>query len=956
MGDEEAGAQAELAARLRLLRAERRLSVTALERRSGLGRTTISQALNGRKVPSEATVIALAKALGTDPSALLEMRSRAYSPVAPAAREQSDEDLDFERRYRNYVIDRYSRLTVVGLDLTRPEGACWPLDTAYLSLELAARDERSGTPSEWPEGHGSPMTVERAEQALAGRQRTVIRGLAGSGKTTLLQWLAVIAARRNPPSEMHHLRHLIPFVLPLRTLDRQSALPGPRSFLEATGSMLAAAQPTGWADRVLTAGRGLLLIDGLDEVPQQRREHTRAWLRELLAAYPQAYVLVTTRPTAVPEHWLDGSGFTELTVRPMNRRDVLVFATRWHCAAQAAPGLEESFKEAVRGQRDLAQLATTPLMCALMCALHRDRRGHLPRGRMELYEAALSMLLVRRDHERGIDAPEGISLTRHQSIQLLQRLAYWLIRNGQAEMEEESALAVVEEALSAMPAVSGQGDARQVLTHLVSRSGLLRKPTADTIDFVHRTFQDYLGAKAAVEARDLGLLVRHAHDDQWEDVLRMAVAHARPTERATLLRRLVARGDRAARHRTRLHLLAMACLEQATELDPEVREAVESRAGALLPPWSYAEAQKLASVGPVILDLLPGPEGLRKDEARAVIQTAVAVGGEAALSWLKQLRDSTDRNVQDSLAAGWRSFETAEYAQEILDHLPGEVAIRVESPAELAAARVIPQRTHVYFSGDFSATELTAAIDRSRLRSLRVTGNDTVSDISFIRQLPWLRDLTLTGNSDRFDLTPLDGLPLNKLVLWSARRRDLAAVGHLPALEHLNLDTPLDQSSIGAFPNLPHLRELYLWRETCSSTALSGISALNGLEFISFFVPPVAEDAWHEFTLLPALAGMQLVDQAVPALGACPPLPQVTRLVLNNPSSHADLTPVTDTFPNVRKLSIYCRSGSDPTVDLTPLAGIEGLTVHITDAETVTGLELFPPSAITRFPRRRPLA
>ncbi|MEU2510998.1 NACHT domain-containing protein [Streptomyces syringium] len=955
MGDEEADARAELAARLRLLRAERRLSVTALERRSGLGRTTISQALNGRKLPSEATVIALAKALGTDPSALLEMRSRACTPVAAAVRAQSDEDLDFERRYRNYVIDRYSRLTVVGLDLTRPEGACWPLDTAYLSLELAARDERSGMPSEWPEGHGSPMTVKRAEQALAGRQRTVIRGLAGSGKTTLLQWLAVIAARRNPPSEMHHLGHLIPFVLPLRTLDRQSALPGPHSFLEATGSMLAAAQPTGWADRVLTAGRGLLLIDGLDEVPQQRREHTRAWLRELLAAYPQAYVLVTTRPTAVPEHWLDGSGFTELTVRPMNRRDVLVFVTRWHGAAQATPGLEESFKEAVRGQRDLAQLATTPLMCALMCALHRDRRGHLPRSRMELYEAALSMLLVRRDHERGIDAPEGISLTRHQSIQLLQRLAYWLIRNGQAEMEEESALAVVEEALPAMPAVSAQGDARQVLTHLVSRSGLLRKPTVDTIDFVHRTFQDYLGAKAAVEARDLGLLVRHAHDDQWEDVLRMAVAHARPTERATLLRRLVARGDRAARHRTRLHLLAMACLEQATELDPEVREAVESRAGTLLPPWSYEEAKELASVGPVILDLLPGPEGLEHDEASAVVQTAVAVGGDAALPLLKRYRDCTDRGVQSRLASAWSSFDTEEYAREILDHLPEDVTVHVASAAELKAVRGFRNKTGISFTGHFSVPEMMSGIERSRLRSLTISGNQTLSDIGFIRQLPRLRDLTLTANGDLFDLTPLDGLTISKLILWGAHPRDLTAVGRLPTLKHLNLNTPLDQPSIAAFPELPHLRELYLWGETCSSTALSGISALSGLKFLSF-VPRVTEEAWHELTLLPALTGMQIVDQEVSALGTRPPLPQVTLLVLNNPSSHADLSPVMDTFPNVRDLAIYCRSHSDPTVDLTPFAGIEGLTVHITDAETVIGLDLFPSGAITRFPRPRPRA
>ncbi|WP_370422051.1 NACHT domain-containing protein [Streptomyces sp. QH1-20] len=955
MGDEETGARAELAARLRLLRAERRLSVTALERRCGLGRTTISQALNGRKVPSEATVIALAKALGAAPPALLELRSRAVAPTPAAIREQSDEDVVFERRYRDYVIDRYSRLTVVGLDLTRPEGACWPLDTAYLSLELAARDERSGMPSAWPEGHASPMTVERAEQALAGRQRTVIRGLAGSGKTTLLHWLAVMSARQNPPSEMDHLRHLMPFVLPLRTLDRQSALPGPHSFLEATGSMLAAAQPTGWADRVLTAGRGLLLIDGIDEVPQQRREHTRAWLRELLAAYPQAYVLVTTRPTAVPEQWLNGSGFTELTVRPMNRRDVLVFVTRWHCAAKAAPGLEESFTEAVRGQRDLAQLATTPLMCALMCALHRDRRGHLPRGRMELYEAALSMLLVRRDHERGIDAPEGISLTRHQSIQLLQRLAYWLIRNGQAEMEEESALAVIEEALPAMPAVSAQGDARQVLTHLVGRSGLLRKPTADTIDFVHRTFQDYLGAKAAVEARDLGLLVRHAHDDQWEDVLRMAVAHARPTERATLLRRLVARGDRTAKHRTRLHLLAMACLEQATELEPGVREAVESRAGALLPPWSYAEAKELASVGPVIVELLPGPEGLEDEEASAVVETAVAVGGDAALPLLKRYRDSADRGIHSLLGRSWGSFDTEEYAREILDHLAEDVTVQVATDAELKAIREIRNRSDVSFHGNFSASKLMSGIERSQLRRLCISGNLKLRDIGFIRQLPGLRDLTLIGNGDLFDLAPLDGLPINKLALWGALPRDLTTVGRLPTLERLNLNTPLDQPSVSAFPELPHLRELYLWDATCSSTALSGISELSGLKFLSF-VPPVTLDAWQELTLLPALTGMQIVDQKVAALGACPPLPQVTHLFLNNPSSHADLTPVMDTFPNVRELSIYCRSDSDPTVDLTPLAGIEGLTVHITDAETVTGPHLFPPGAITRSPRPRPRA
>ncbi|MCE0447640.1 hypothetical protein LT493_36890 [Streptomyces tricolor] len=80
------------------------------------------------------------------------------------------------------------------------------------------------------------------------------------------------------------------------------------------------------------------------------------------------------------------------------------------------------------------------------------------------------------------------------------------------------------------------------------------RPTA-SLDFVHRTFQDYLGARYAVAEGHLDVLVSHADDTQWEDVIRMAVAHARPRERAAVLRQLLARDT------TRLTLLALACLE-----------------------------------------------------------------------------------------------------------------------------------------------------------------------------------------------------------------------------------------------------------------------------------------------------------------------------------------------------------------------------------------------------------
>ncbi|MFF4736002.1 NACHT domain-containing protein [Streptomyces sp. NPDC001262] len=922
------GALKELAARLRLFQMERRFTVEALQRRAGLGHTTVSQALNGRKMPSEATVIALARALGVDAGELLALRARGAGPRLSA------EDVAFEQRYRDYIVERHSSLTVVGLDLSRPEAACWPLDTAYLSLELASEAER-GLPA-------PATTVERAEQALAGRRRVLIRGQAGSGKTTLLQWLAVTSGP-----------DLVPFVLPLRTLVRHGgALPIPQYFLAATGCALASMQPKDWEDRLLSAGRGLLLVDGLDEVPKQQREHTRAWLRELIAAYPQARFLVTTRPSAVPERWLSGQEFTECTVRPMSRRDVLVFVQRWHRAAGASMELEESLKDVVRGQRDLSQLATTPLMCALVCALHRDRRGHLPRGRMELYEAALSMLLIRRDDEREVKAPEGIVLDRHQAVQLLQRLAYWLIRNGQAEMEEETALSVIEDALPAMPTVAAQGDAQQVLGHLVSRSGLLRRPSADTIDFIHRTFQDYLGAKAAVESRDLGLLVRNAHDEQWEDVLRMAVAHARPAERGTLLRRLVARGDRTLKHRTRLHLVAMACLEQATELDPEVRATVEERTAAMLPPRTYDEATRLASVGPVILDLLPGPEGLLKDELVPVISIATELGGDAAMTFLKRFRTCDDPDVQSVLALEWRAFDTHDYTQDIIRHLSPGTRIAVRNRAELETIPSLPQQSDFYFSGNFSEEELLSVLNQHELQGLDICNNTALLDLDFVGMFGELRRIGLSGLPHVLTLSPLRGLPLTDLTLALAQPMELEILEALPTLKRADIDAPMTYRSMASLLRLPSLRELYLWQRPFTTTTLSGISSATRLEFLSFPASDVPEASRGELAEMPALTCLQINSQYVRLLMDSPPLPHVSHLILNAPLGHGDLTPVKTAFPGLRLLTLMA-GAVENRVNLSGLAGIDGLKVKVVDAQMVFGLDHFPPGAVTLTPRPR---
>ncbi|MFB7215402.1 helix-turn-helix domain-containing protein [Streptomyces sp. NPDC056255] len=83
-------ALAELKERLRQLRTERRFSMAGLEMRAGVSHTTASQALNGPSVPSETTVIALAKALGAEAAPLLTLRKQAAGTVAKTLQIQAD--------------------------------------------------------------------------------------------------------------------------------------------------------------------------------------------------------------------------------------------------------------------------------------------------------------------------------------------------------------------------------------------------------------------------------------------------------------------------------------------------------------------------------------------------------------------------------------------------------------------------------------------------------------------------------------------------------------------------------------------------------------------------------------------------------------------------------------------------------------------------------------------------
>ncbi|WP_197355518.1 NACHT domain-containing protein, partial [Streptomyces clavuligerus] len=664
------------------------------------------------------------------------------------------EDARFEDRYTRHIAAKHSELTIHGLDLR--QARAWHLDSAYVSLEAA--DATTSVP-------------RPADRALSGRDRVLLRGGAGSGKTTLVQWLAVTAARQKYEEFGDHLDHLvgrIPFVLPLRRVIRDGRPPTPDEFLRAVRSVLAGAEPPGWTDRVLSAGRALVLVDGIDEIPQRERETTRRWLRELMADFPGNLWLVTARPSAVDADWLAAEGFTELTLATMSHDDVTRFVHRWHTAAAAPASLAGTLLTAVRVSTDLGRLAVNPLMCGMLCALHRERNGFLPHSRKELYEAALRMLLERRDLERGVQ--DELSLSSETQILLLQRLAHWMIRNDTAEMERADAVAQLGRALELMHHVTAPAD--RVLTHLLERSGLIREPAHDRIDFVHRTFQDYLGAKALVEEGDFPLLLKNAHRDQWEDVVRMAVALGRPAERDRILRGLVA-GDSDELFDLRGVLLAFACLEQAPEVYPETRSLITGLTAEIIPPKNTPHAMALSNFGgSLALGLLPGPEGLSDDEARGTVLAASYIGTDAALPVLARFRHHPSLRIRSQLVWSWYRFDCRRYADEVIAHLdPADLYFTVPGVEHAHALTALGGRERVHLPSGADPSAVAEHLDTERVTHVWVELGRTSEEYwAWVRDFPRLHTLVLEDDAVRAAASPY--LPPHLTVLpWPGEGR-----------------------------------------------------------------------------------------------------------------------------------------------------------------------------------------
>jgi formylglycine-generating enzyme required for sulfatase activity len=305
--------------------------------------------------------------------------------------------------------------------------------------------------------------------------------------------------------------------------------------------------------RVLKKEGGLVLFDGLDEVPPAKRVQVKQALVAFATLFRHCHILVTCRThsyRADADWHLPWEGIYELA--PFDPDQVDRFVSAWYgtlrrmdpARAREYASKEGTFKEAIApGEpRRLAELARTPLLLTVMALVH-THKGELPDSRVEVFEECVDILLIHWQSLRTADSSprslldelRELGVARAALYRALGEMAYEAIRAGDRHVLGGDGRALVSEGTVRKTLYRELGDAglRVFLDYCHRANGLLlaegvvrridlapESAPEPVYSFPHLHFEEYLAARHLAqlpdfERRAAGL----AGDPTWREVI-----------------------------------------------------------------------------------------------------------------------------------------------------------------------------------------------------------------------------------------------------------------------------------------------------------------------------------------------------------------------------------------------------------------------------------------------------
>ena len=264
----------------------------------------------------------------------------------------------------------------------------------------------------------------------------------------------------------------------------------------------------------------LLLLDGLDEVPENRRRLVVRSIDNFASKYDWHRYVVTCRVYAYGQNCqLDK--FQVATLLPFNEEQIERFIgscyDAWHNtgrfpnkgkAGECARNLHDDiFRPDLPPddpqRRNMLELAERPLLMAVMASLHAHRGTLAYSTRIELYQDAVKLLLSRWEEERfGNDGFKTMAeavpgLTVDDVEAGFYGVAFDIHRDGVDEISKGKLIDKMTKYCKRLHEDTKK--AGDFVAYIKDRAGLLVRHKDDAYKFPHLSFQEFLAACHLVE-------------------------------------------------------------------------------------------------------------------------------------------------------------------------------------------------------------------------------------------------------------------------------------------------------------------------------------------------------------------------------------------------------------------------------------------------------------------------
>ena len=323
-------------------------------------------------------------------------------------------------------------------------------------------------------------TLEKGKDVM-----TLVEGSPGIGKTTFCLKLAYDSTHGKIPTECSFPKFEVVLLLKCRDIDgnimdtiREQLLP--RDIEEKIVEKL-----LHFLKGIHNQERILIILDGLDELPEKSRHHVDELLHRRI--FPFCYVLATSRQergiearnTFVFDIHLQIKGYTE--------SDAIAYVRRHFETIGQSPKGERLIEEMEQNTM-LHALRNNPLNLLLLCVIFEDFDGELPTFRTELYEVIVQCLLRRYCAKHSLAVPKDTTTLRkrfEEDVFALGQLAWTCLVNDRQSFPEGE-LAERE--------VRNKNLVARKIGLLYKEESLKRLSPQHEYWFLHKTFQEYLAA------------------------------------------------------------------------------------------------------------------------------------------------------------------------------------------------------------------------------------------------------------------------------------------------------------------------------------------------------------------------------------------------------------------------------------------------------------------------------